>query len=87
MMAGSLIGVGAISIGLSPHWSILITAFVILPAALIASLRLPKLPVSHHAENSQAMTGFKLPSRALLGICAFVVGVTMTVGAIADWSA
>ncbi|WP_221943568.1 MFS transporter [Rhizobium laguerreae] len=87
IMAGSLIGVGAIALGLSPHWSILITAIVILPAALIASLRLPKLPESHHAENSQAMTGFKLPSLALLGICAFVFGVTMTEGAIADWSA
>ncbi|MGO8646586.1 MFS transporter, partial [Rhizobium ruizarguesonis] len=38
-------------------------------------------------ENSQAMTGFKLPSLSLLGICAFVFGVTMTEGAIADLSA
>jgi MFS family permease len=87
IMAGSLIGVGAIAIGLSPHWSILITALIVLPVALIASLRLPKLPESHHEENSQAKTGFKPPSLALLGICAFVFGVTMTEGAIADWSA
>ncbi len=87
IMAGSLLGVGAIAIGLSPHSSILFTAIVILPVALLASLRLPKLPESHHAESAQAGTGFKPPSLALLGICAFVFGVTMTEGAIADWSA
>ncbi|MDE1995701.1 MAG: MFS transporter, partial [Rhizobiaceae bacterium] len=54
IMAGSLIGVGAIAIGLAPHWSILITAIVMLPAALIASLHLPKLPENHQAERSQA---------------------------------
>ena len=57
IMAGSLIGVGAIAIGLSPHWSILITAIIVLPIALVASLRLPKLPESHHTENSQTKTG------------------------------
>lgn len=86
IMFGSLLGVGAIAIGAAPHWSVLAISVIVLPIALIVSTRLPKLPESHHAETA-AKSGFKLPGLALLGVCAFVFGVTMTEGAIADWSA
>ncbi|WP_413709590.1 MFS transporter [Rhizobium sp. Rhizsp82] len=86
IMFGSLLGAGAIVIGAPPHWSILAIAVVVLPIALFVSTRLPKLPESHHAETA-ATYRFKLPGLALIGICAFVFGVTMTEGAIADWSA
>lgn len=86
IMFGSLLGVGAIAIGAAPHWSILAISVIVLPIALIVSTRLPKLPESHQAETA-VKSGFKLPGLALLGVCAFVFGVTMTEGAIADWSA
>jgi len=86
IMFGSLLGAGAIAIGAPPHWSILGIAVVVLPIALFVSTRLPKLPESHHAETAKTYR-FKLPGLALIGICAFVFGVTMTEGAIADWSA
>lgn len=87
IMFGSLLGVGAIAIGAPPHWSILAIAVMVLPIALYVSIRLPKLQESHQAETAKAAGGFKLPGLALLGICSFVFGVTMTEGAIADWSA
>ncbi len=87
IMAGSLLGVGAAALHLPANWSIALIALLVLPIALFVSVRLPLGP-DPAAEASHAKSApFKLPSAALLGICAFTFGITMTEGAIADWSA
>ncbi len=87
IMAGSLIGAGAVALHLPAQWSIAIVALLVLPVALAASVRLPVDAKARAAATEDARAPFKLPSVALLGICAFTFGITMTEGAIADWSA
>lgn len=87
IMAGSLVGIGFAAAGVSPEWAVLIAAAIMLPISLLAARALPDL---HPAEAHQAdttQTRRRRPSRALLGICFFVFGITMTEGAVADWSA
>ncbi|WP_457580374.1 MFS transporter [Ensifer canadensis] len=87
IMAGSLVGIGFAAASVSPEWAVLIAAAVMLPISLLAAKALPDL---HAAAASQADTvqyRRRPPSRALLGICFFVFGITMTEGAVADWSA
>ncbi len=87
IMVGSLLGVGAAALHMPANWSIALTALILLLPSLLVSVRLP-LGADPVAEASQAPgVPFKLPSAALLGICAFTFGITMTEGAIADWSA
>lgn len=86
IMVGSLIGSGLAALGLAAHWAIMLVAIVVLPIALLASRSLPVAAV----EPSKAevhRSAWALPSWALLGICLFVFGITMTEGAMADWSA
>lgn len=86
IMAGSLIGAALAALGLEPRWAILLVSGAVLPLAIAAALALPA-----YAETSQSHEGSRsawaLPSWALLGICFFVFGITMTEGAMADWSA
>jgi len=87
IMVGSLFGVGAAALHMPANWSIALTALILLLPSLLASVRLP-LGADPVAEASQTPSApFKMPSAALLGICAFTFGITMTEGAIADWSA
>lgn len=86
-MAGSLIGAGAVALHLPAQWSIAVVALLLLPVALAASVRLPADAAAPAAVSEGARAPFQLPSVALLGICAFTFGITMTEGAIADWSA
>jgi len=86
IMAGSLIGSGLAAGGLDAQWAILLVAALVLPAALIVTNALPVLaPEPPQGENQRSV--WALPSWALLGICFFVFGITMTEGAMADWSA
>ena len=88
IMAGSLIGAGAMVLQVSAQWSIPVVALLVLPLALAISAQLPAEPKAAAASSPTApVAPFKLPSLALLGICAFTFGITMTEGAIADWSA
>ncbi|MET3927070.1 MFS transporter [Devosia sp. 2618] len=86
IMVGSLIGSGLAALGLEAHWAILLVALIVLPVAIVASNALPifaaEPPKSEHQRSVWAF-----PSWPLLGICFFVFGITMTEGAMADWSA
>lgn len=87
IMTGSLIGSGLAAIGLEAHWAIPLVAALSLPLALLVATALPEAaPEPHHSETGQR-SAWSLPSWALLGICFFVFGITMTEGAMADWSA
>lgn len=85
IMTGSLVGAGLAALGIEPQWSVVGTAAVVLPLALIAAISIPDLRSGEQPEAQQARWAF--PGRTLLGICLFVFGITMTEGAIADWSA
>lgn len=86
IMAGSLIGSGLASIGLEARWAIPLVAVVVLPLALIVANALPAFAAEAPKAEGQR-SAWALPSWALLGICFFVFGITMTEGAMADWSA
>jgi MFS family permease len=86
IMVGSLIGSGLASTGLEARWAIPLVAVVVLPLALLVATALPV----YAAEAPQVegrRSAWAFPSWALLGICFFVFGITMTEGAMADWSA
>jgi MFS family permease len=85
IMAGSLVGALLGGRGLAPALSVPLVAVVILPIALIVGTRLPS-GTQHEGAVGDGNRPI-WPSKALLGICFFVFGVTMTEGAMADWSA
>ena len=86
IMVGSLIGSGLAGLGVEAKWAIMLVAAAILPLALLASSALPVRSPQAPASETQR-SAWALPSWALLGICCFVFGITMTEGAMADWSA
>jgi MFS family permease len=88
IMTGSIIGSAFASAGVEARWSILIVA----AATFVIGPMVGRMVPDYGADNAAApdgkpSTGFRLPGWALLGICFFVFGVTMTEGAMADWSA
>ena len=87
IMAGSLIGAILLALEMPPQWAILATAIVVLPLALLASRALPAPQPAEHGATESGDAGLRLPSKALLAVCLFTFGITMTEGAIADWSA
>jgi MFS family permease len=87
IMAGSLLGAALTALEVAPQWSILGVAVLVLPPALAISIRLPVPDRLEAAAETEHPSSFKLPSWALLSVCIFAFGVTMTEGAIADWSA
>ncbi len=86
IMAGSLIGSMFAAVGLAPWIAILLVAALVLPIALLAGWVLPVLDAPAEAQG-EARRGWSPPGWALIGICCFVFGITMTEGAMADWSA
>jgi MFS family permease len=89
MMAGSLVGALLAGLGFEAHRAILAVAVVTAPIGLLSGYLLPRYPAETEPETAPGArrSPWRLPSAALLGICLFVFGVTMTEGAIADWSA
>ncbi|GLQ54392.1 MFS transporter [Devosia nitrariae] len=92
IMAGSLIGAGIALAGLEARWAVLLMALVTLPLGVAAGLALPRYPAEARpegavGERSVKRSSWSLPGWPLLGICLFVFGITMTEGAMADWSA
>jgi MFS family permease len=89
IMAGSLVGSLLAALGFQAYWAILAVAAVTTPVGLVTGYLLPRYPAESRPEATPGAkrSPWRLPSAALLGICFFVFGVTMTEGAIADWSA
>lgn len=86
IMVGSLIGSGFAAIGVAPQIAVPLLAVLVLPVAILTGIALPKLN-DGPAEGQTQKSAWSLPSPALIGICLFVFGITMTEGAMADWSA
>lgn len=87
IMAGSLLGSGLAALGLTPAPAIVLVAVLLMPVCLMASRLLPTYPSDAQVDAPSEKKRFGLPGAALLGICFFTLGITMTEGAIADWSA
>jgi MFS family permease len=87
IMVGSLVGSALAGLGMSPQWAILAAALATLPLGIATGLALP--PAAPEPPRPASVEGRKwsLPSPALIGVCLFVFGITMTEGAMADWSA
>ena len=86
IMVGSLIGSGFAAIGVAPQIAVPLLAVLVLPVAILTGIALPKL-YDAPADGQTQKSAWSLPSPALIGICLFVFGITMTEGAMADWSA
>lgn len=86
IMSGSLIGSGFAGLGLAPHFAVPLLAALVLPFALLIARALPALSDAP-PDGETHRSAWSLPSPALVGICLFVFGITMTEGAMADWSA
>lgn len=87
IMAGSLIGSGLAMLHWPPALAIPAVALVTLPIGLGVVLRSPDFGADPHDAEKGQKSAWSLPGAALLGICLFVFGITMTEGAMADWSA
>lgn len=85
IMTGSLIGAGFLAVHTAPFVAIGLLSLVLMPISVIVCRALPlhEAPVA----MAQPRSSWRLPSPAILGISLFVFGITMTEGAVADWSA
>src|SRR3569623_861958 len=79
ILVGSLIGSGLAGVGLGPSLAVPLVAIVVLPIALIAVNQLPTEAPAGQPQESHKLA-FQMPSWALLAICLFVFGITMTEG-------
>jgi MFS family permease len=86
IMAGSLIGSGFAALGIAPSVAVPLLAVLVLPVAMATGYALPRLHDTP-GEGQAQKSAWSLPGPALIGICLFVFGITMTEGAMADWSA
>jgi MFS family permease len=87
IMAGSLVGSGFAALHLPAHWAMPLFSLVLLPFCLAIATRLPAFGPEAEADVPAPAAKFTLPTPLLLGICLFTLGVAMTEGAMADWSA
>ena len=87
IMAGSLIGSGLAGLGLSPALSGSLVAAAIVPLALLAAVALPALPAPPVTQPARPGPTRKAMGMDIIGLGLFVIGIAMTEGAIADWSA
>ncbi|SDR26949.1 MFS transporter [Pseudovibrio sp. Tun.PSC04-5.I4] len=85
VLVGSLISAGFSWAGYGPSESILMVSGIALLPAVFTSYSLNEGREPDVAEKSK--DGFQMPSTALIAVCFFAFGITMTEGAIADWSA
>lgn len=86
IMVGSLLGSALAAGDLEAQWAIPLVAVLVLPFALWVGRRLPVYAPAA-PQGAEQRSAWALPSWPLLGICFFVFGITMTEGAMADWSA
>ena len=87
IMVGSLIGSGMAGLGIAPQWAILVVALLTMPMGIAAGMALPQMASEAPAAHETQRSAWSLPGPALIGVCLFVFGITMTEGAMADWSA
>lgn len=87
IMAGSLIGSVLAGFSLPPFLAIPLVSFIVLPIALAIGAGLPALRDAPTAGSDAQRSAWSMPSWPLIGICAFVFGIAVTEGAMADWSA
>jgi MFS family permease len=85
IMTGSLIGAGFLALHTSPALAIGLLSLLLVPVAFVVCRALPLHEVP--AAETQPRSSWRLPSPGILGISLFVFGITMTEGAVADWSA
>ncbi|MFN3318143.1 MAG: MFS transporter [Allorhizobium sp.] len=85
IMTGSLIGAGFLALHTSPALAIGLLSLLLVPIAFVVCRALPLHEVP--AAEAQPRSSWRLPSPGILGISLFVFGITMTEGAVADWSA
>ncbi len=85
IMTGSLIGAGFLVLNASPWLAIGLLSLLLVPVAFAVCRALPLHEVP--AAETQPRSSWRLPSPGILGISLFVFGITMTEGAVADWSA
>ncbi|MDM7981709.1 MAG: MFS transporter [Rhizobium sp.] len=85
IMMGSLIGAGFLALQTSPFVAIGLLSLVLVPISVMVCRALPvhEAPVT----EAQPRSSWRRPSPGILGISLFVFGITMTEGAVADWSA
>ena len=87
IMLGSLIGSGFAAYGASAHLAVTATAAVMAPLALVTASGLPRQTDVQTPAAADGMIASRVPGRTLLGISVFTFGITMSEGAMADWSA
>ncbi|QEE44081.1 MFS transporter [Rhizobium sp. WL3] len=85
IMTGSLIGAGFLTLDVSSFLAIGLLSLLLAPVALVVCRALPIQ--AGQAVEAEKRSSWRMPSPAILGISLFVFGITMTEGAIADWSA
>lgn len=86
IMGGDLIGATLAGLRLPPGLSGVAMAVCVAPFALGVAALLPDLG-DGGAASKAGHQSFALPGRALLAVCAFAFGITMSEGSMADWSA
>ncbi|WDR05871.1 MFS transporter [Devosia rhodophyticola] len=87
IMAGSIIGSVLAGVGVPPQWAIMGVSILTLPFALLTAGKLPDYGRRPASPSVTRTSRWRMPDWALIGISLFVFGITMTEGAIADWSA
>lgn len=85
IMTGSLIGAGFLAVETSAFVAIGLLSIGLVPISVLICRALP-LHAPASAETG-GRSSWRMPSPAILGISLFVFGITMTEGAVADWSA
>ena len=86
-MVGSLIGVGFAALVVPVNLSLATVSLVLIGPALWLGVTLPDLAGSGPGAADQPSERRSRPSKALIGLCLFVLGIAMAEGAAADWSA
>ena len=86
MMTGSLLGATQSEFAIAPGWGVALTATAVLIPGWVTAYGLPTAQQATTTSVSPNAASW-WPSSSLLGIAVFVFGVTLTEGAIADWSA
>ncbi|MFN3719384.1 MAG: MFS transporter [Rhizobium rhizophilum] len=85
IMTGSLIGAGFLALDVSSFLAIGLLSLLLAPVALVVCRAVPIQAAP--AAEAEKRSSWSMPSPAILGISLFVFGITMTEGAVADWSA
>ena len=86
IMAGSLAGAGLAMQAIPSFTAVALAALFTLPAGVFLARGLPCDVARPQATPTGAAGAGWLPGKALLGISLFILGITMTEGAVADWS-